>query len=308
MEYQMKISVACLLLSTSLCSTAVAQTSTFGTIGVTGDEAGSHGAFGSLSLTFPDNNWLSGSVGVNRANSGFADSRSLSAALDYGLDFDTWSVSLGAGLGDRDDFESRQLRLGFNLQPDNWSLGLRLETNHIDSTIDIQGLTRRISVQNDSSFTGAGMNLAYYSGEGLFFSGAYMRYDEPDGARFPDINQLATRLLNSEVSRLLADNRIDRARLQYRLDQSYIGSVSSSTSVLSDSLSLSLGYKFATREIGFDYYHDTSALFDTELDSYSLRWLFPFGASGKWLEIWAGLSESQGEKIGFGGVRLLLGN
>jgi hypothetical protein len=294
------------MLAFTITAPVFAQTTLLGSVGLTGDENGSIGTFGTLDLDFASGNWVSGYLALNKPDAGFADSRSLSGGLDLGRAIGDWSVSAGAGAGDRDGFRSRQLRGNLVWQPGAWWLGGMVEHAWIDSTIDVRGLRTSIRVEHDFTVTGTGIRAGYNNGSGPTLSLSWMNYSEPSGSRFANASLLTERLVNSELQRLQADGRIDRLRLQNRLDQVPTGAYSNSTSVLSESYSLSVGYSGTSHQVGLDYYHDTTALFDSDLDSVSVRWMFPISASGSWLELWSGVSDSFGDQTLFAGVRILL--
>lgn len=207
------------LLLTTLAQSGFSQTQATTTVGLTGDEDSSIGAFGGLDLFFSEKDWLAGSIGVNRPAEGFEDSRSLTAALDYGHVFNAWSVSAGLELGDREGFTSKKLRAGLQWQAGGLLLGAMLEESRVDATTYISGINRIIELEDDFSVSGAGARVGYYAASGFSLDLSFMAYDEPAGLRFLNVDQLTTRLLSTEIDRLVADGRVNRIQVENRISQ-----------------------------------------------------------------------------------------
>lgn len=296
---------AAVLLLTTLAQSGFSQTQTTTTLGLTGDEDSSVGVFGGLDLFFNKRDWLAGSIGVNRPTEGFEDSRSLTAAVDYGHVFNAWSVSVGAGLGDREGFTSKKLRAGLQWQGGGLLLGALLEESQVDSTTYIRGLNRIIELKDDYSVSGVGARAGYYANSGLSLDVTFMAYDEPAGLRFLNVDQLTTRLLSAEVDRLVADGRVNRIQVENRISQMPSRSYSNSTSVLADSLAMSLGYSSGSHQFGVDFYRDTYALVDADMNTWSVRWMFPLTNENSLLELWVGTSELEGSSSAYGGLRFV---
>lgn len=296
---------AATLVLAMLGHTATAQTNVSTTIGVTGDADSNAGAFGGLDLLVGDSDWWSASLGVNRPTEGFEDSHSLTAALDYSHTFEAVSISAGLGLGDREGFESRQFRAGLQWQSEHALLGALFEESRVDSTTYISGLTRVRELKEEFSVTGLGARLGLYGDSGLSLNLSFMSYDEPSGLRFQNVDQLAMRLIGAEIDRLVSDGRrIDLARLETRISQ-LPRSYSNATSVLSDSLGLSLALKRGAQTFGIDFYRDAYALVDADMRTWNLRWMFPLRNDDNLLELWVGSSDLEGSSSAFGGLRLV---
>ncbi len=285
---------------------AFAQTSVATSLGLTGDEDSNVGAFGGVDLLFSEKNWLAGSIGVNRPTEGFEDSRSLTAALDYGHVFNAWSVSVGTALGDREGFTSKRVRGALQWQSGSVLLGAQLEENRVEATTYISGLTRIIKLEDDFSVTGIGARAAFYGVSGLALDMSYMSYDEPAGLRFRNVDLLTSRLLSAEVDRLVADGRVNPLQVQNRISQMPSRSYSNATSVLADSFALSLDYNAGGgHEFGVDFYRDTYALVDADMNTWDVRWMFPLANENNLLELWAGSSKLEGSSSAFGGLRFV---
>ncbi len=284
----------------------VAQTNVATSVGITGDEDSNVGAFGGLDLLFDDKNWLAGSLGINRPTEGFEDSRSLTASVDYGHIFNAWSLSIGASLGDREGFSSKRLRGALQWQSTGGLLlGAQVEESRMEATTYVSGITRVIELQDDFSVTGVGARAGYYGESGFSLDLSFMSYDEPAGLRFRNVDQLTARLLSAEVDRLVADGRVNPLQVENRISQMQPRSYSNATSVLSDSLALTLGFKRDAHEFGVDFYRDTYALVDADMNTWDVRWMFPLTNENNLLELYVGSSELEGSSSAFGGLRFV---
>jgi len=296
---------ACALLLALLAHTSQAQTNVSTTLGLTTDEDSNAGVFGGLDLLFANADWLSASLGINRPTEGFEDSRTLTAALDYGHVFDAVSLTAGIGYGDREGFTRQQFRAGLQWQSDTVLLGALLEENRIEATSYISSLRGVREFDEDFSVSGAGLRFGLYGASGMSFNLSFIAYDEPSGLRFHDVDQLSARLLAAEIDRLVSDGRrIDPARIDNRLAQ-LPRSYSNATSVLSDTLGLSLSLPRGVHEFGMDFYRDTYALVDADMTTWDLRWMFPLWGPDNQLELWAGSGDLEGSRSAFGGLRFI---
>lgn len=75
--------------------------------------------------------------------------------------------------------------------------------------------------------------------------------------------------------------------------------------MLADSLALSLGFTRGNHQFGLDFYRDTYALVDADMNTWDVRWMLPLANANNLLELWVGTSELEGSSSVFGGLRFV---
>lgn len=267
------------------------------------DEDGTYALNAGLDHAFSEATWL-------RVTAGLADGATGPVSLSTyraGLGLDHWFNPAGVAIdleywGDSDTIETLTYKGELYFRGEHARFGVNAAYRDIDLKYQVPVLARNL-VDDGQSFTATGVGASYrytWDAASLYASATGWHYDEPIGTVVTNVNlSRVPVLLRPAVQQRLA-TVVSSVRF---LSAS---SLTLANSLLSQSASIGLDYRFGEQSLNVELAHDRGEVDDLDVNTLSAGWLFPVGSAGD-LELRVGVSDADtfGTTV-FGGISLFL--
>lgn len=267
------------------------------------DEDGTYALNAGLDHAFSEATWL-------RVTAGLADGATGPVSLSTyraGLGLDHWFDPAGVAIdleywGDSDTIETLTYKGELYFRGEHARFGVNAAYRDIDLKYQVPVLARNL-VDDGQSFTATGVGASYrytWDAASLYASATGWHYDEPIGTVVTNVNlSRVPVLLRPAVQQRLA-TVVSSVRF---LSAS---SLTLANSLLSQSASIGLDYRFGEQSLNVELAHDRGEVDDLDVNTLSAGWLFPVGSAGD-LELRVGVSDADtfGTTV-FGGISLFL--